>query len=169
MGATTRIDDSTFAFKRRENPTNVKLLEQILGKKGARGHLAAKARPNAQGEIQSRVQQSHAPSQKVKDDSDSEGDGRAAMITSQRPSRQRMRNTVAAKSRVDVHGNVSSDDTPEQNITSRSSHTHGVDMAVKQIHSDNPAKIASVSDTIEDVHPKQRTSKKKRKRATSPR
>lgn len=77
------MDIADGSFTRRTLTSNDKLLEQLLGKKKAKAHLAAKAeaaRPNASAKAQRYGQ----PAVVKRDESDDEEEGRAATFKSKR-------------------------------------------------------------------------------------
>jgi len=73
-------DDIDFAMKSKSRSSNHKLLEQMLGRKAAQGHRAAKARPEARSGVQQRS--ANEPQVRTLVESEDEEEGRAGMIKS---------------------------------------------------------------------------------------
>lgn len=78
MGAIAPENELDAIIKRR-GPSNQRLLEQLLGKKAAKGHIASKAANSRNNEQQATK---NAPSRAVEEDSDDEEQGRASMVAS---------------------------------------------------------------------------------------
>ncbi|KAJ4378085.1 hypothetical protein N0V83_000916 [Neocucurbitaria cava] len=94
IGGILPKDIADGSFTRRIPTSNDKLLEQLIGKKRAKAHLAAKqeaARPNA------KVQRHGKPATQRKDESEDEEEGRAATFKSKRRKGTEGRSVVTKK------------------------------------------------------------------------
>jgi hypothetical protein len=100
------IEDGSFT--RRAPTSNDKLLEQLIGKKRAKAHIAAKqeaSRPNA------KAQRYGKPAVQVKDDSEDEEEGRAGAFKSKRGKKN--------NSKPSIPKAVDSDDEDEETRAAR--------------------------------------------------
>lgn len=127
------------SFTRRIPTSNDKLLEQLLGKKKAKAHLAAQqeaARPNAKAQKYGKL----APVSKQ--ESDDEEDGRAAAFQSKRFKRDQV-----PKKKVQ---SVESDDEDEEERAKRVGKTGGDEVPEEeaQIDTEPPKEDAEVDDDV---------------------
>lgn len=82
MGAIAPESEADGLIKRR-GPSNQRLLEQLLGKKAAKGHIASAKAPNRSSNTQSAAQTGKLSGQAlIAEDSDDEEEGRASMVAS---------------------------------------------------------------------------------------
>jgi len=120
VGAKVPDDDlDMFGLKRKSNTSNDKLLEQLLGKKAAKGHQASKSRAQKEGtQSGSKVAADGRGKPEPVPSDDDEEEGRASMIKS-KSGKKRKRPLESEVLEVSSADNMERDDATEGNANGR--------------------------------------------------
>ena len=145
MGATAPTGELDGSFKRRTLTSNDKLLEQLLGKKAAKGHLASKSLPGNQQDQVKKGAERDLQNARQQDVSDDEEEGRAGMFKSKTGKNvKRKRSQPVPETSVEVVAGLVNDHHQS------SEHSEGINARANK---STVKEVAAASEDEEEVRP----------------